>query len=83
MVGFAVVAEEIRMLANETSHAVDDIHQKIEQIRSNRLRQLISYQRTVKVLDRINDTVADRGNHRNDIRQSTDSDRGYKGNHRS
>lgn len=55
--GFAVVAEEIRMLANETSLAATDIRQKIEQMQeqSNETVNFISKNR--QGVDKINDTV--------------------------
>ena len=83
--GFAVVAEEIRMLANETSHAVDDIHQKIEQMQEQSVETVNFISKNREGVDRINDYISskDRGNHRNDIRQSTDSIDVCKGNHRS
>lgn len=55
--GFAVVAEEIRKLANETSLAVQDIHQKIEQIQGQSKETVNFISKNREGVNRINDTV--------------------------
>jgi methyl-accepting chemotaxis protein len=55
--GFAVVAEEIRSLANETSLAVEDIRQKIEQMQGQSVEAVDFISKNREGVDRINETV--------------------------
>lgn len=55
--GFAVVAEEIRKLANETSLAVEDIRHKIEQMQGQSVEAVNFISKNREGVDRINETV--------------------------
>lgn len=55
--GFAVVAEEIRKLANETSSAVNDIHDKIEQVQEQSVEAVNFISNNREGVDRINRSV--------------------------
>lgn len=55
--GFAVVAEEIRKLANETSLAVEDIRQKIEQMQGQSKEAVNFISKNREGVNRINVTV--------------------------
>lgn len=55
--GFAVVAEEIRKLANETAHAVNDIHDKIEQVQEQTSEVVNFISKSRAGVDRINRCV--------------------------
>lgn len=55
--GFAVVAEEIRKLANDTSLAVNDIRQKIEQMQEQSVETVDFISKNREGVDRINETV--------------------------
>lgn len=55
--GFAVVAEEIRKLAIDTAHAVDDIHQKIEQVQEQSVEAVDFISKNREGVDKINQSV--------------------------
>ena len=55
--GFAVVAEEIRMLANETTLAVNDIRIKIEQMQEQSIEAVNFVSKNREGVDRINGSV--------------------------
>lgn len=55
--GFAVVAEEIRMLASETTLAVEDIRTKIEQMQEQSIEAVNFISKNREGVDRINGSV--------------------------
>jgi methyl-accepting chemotaxis protein len=69
--GFAVVSDEIKKLADQTTSATEDIETRIEGMQSSTARSIVEIERVSQVIHRLSDSVTETSRDTRDIAKPT------------